>query len=53
MIHASSSSRVRPGAIETVDGSFHRPLIGFHQPRRKMIDLGQMARRGEPFEAID
>ena len=25
--------RAAAGAIEAVDGGFHRPLVGFHQPR--------------------
>jgi hypothetical protein len=33
------------GAIEAADGGFHRPLVGFHQPRRENIDLRQTARR--------
>jgi hypothetical protein len=45
--------RTAAGAIEAVDGGFHRPLVGFHQPRREKIDLSQMARRAETFESID
>jgi hypothetical protein len=33
--------------------AFHRPFVGFHQPRRENIDLRQTARRGETLESID
>ena len=45
--------RAAAGAIEAVDGGFHRPLVGFHQPGRENIDLRQTTRRGETLEPID
>jgi hypothetical protein len=46
-------TRAAAGAIESVDGGFHRPLVTFQEPGRKLIDLRQMARRSETFESID
>jgi hypothetical protein len=45
--------RAASGAIEAVDGGFHRALVGFHQPRRKTIDLRQTPRRSQPLESVD
>lgn len=41
------------GAVQSIDGGLDRSLVGFHEPRRKVVEMDQALGRTEAFEPID